>query len=422
MGSRNGSMVLPFWRASSTPKSGVRGGRWGGKIVVSATRKFHSVSTHSYITHKQKQLRTTPHFLICKGLRICRKLRACEETSLAQNGEFLQDRCDSIVLRGCLPSHCFTMRTSLTNAKPLAQQVNFNKAQNFIRSAAQQGCDLAVLPEYHLNSYVPHDPGFVEACSLWQTYLEAYQRLAKELNICIVPGTIVQTETAAGEDPDTHNTLPHSPDVGTTARSLPTQVEPIYNVAYFISNDGTIAGSYTKKNLWGAERLHQASSGRAPHPVIDTPLGKIGLLICWDLAFPEAFRELIAAGAKIVIIPTFWKLDDCSPAGRKYNASAEALFLDSTVTSRAFENTCAVVFCNAGGPAGEAYAGLSQIAAPFVGPLVRLGNSTEGMAVVDLDMELIEEAERNYQVRADIAMDDWHYDYRHDKEREHNVS
>lgn len=39
--------------------------------------------------------------------------------------------------------------------------------------------------------------------------------------------------------------------------------------------------------------------------MFDTPIGKVGLLICWDLAFPEAFRELVAKGAEVVIIPTF---------------------------------------------------------------------------------------------------------------------
>jgi predicted amidohydrolase len=299
----------------------------------------------------------------------------------------------------------------------LQQDINHEKAVTLIRSAAQQGCHLAVLPEYHLNSYVAHDQRFTELCTHWKKYLEAYKALAKELNICIVPGTILQTEPAEGEHRDSHTTLPHSIEPG-TPRKLASQDVPLYNVAYFISSDGSISGSYTKKNLWGLERIHQASSGRTPHSVLDTPLGKVGLLICWDLAFPEAFRELIAAGAKIIIIPTFWKLDDCSPAGLKHNPTAEALFLDSTVTSRTFENTCAVVFCNAGGPPGESYAGLSQVAAPFVGPLVRLGSSAEGMAVADLDMDLLEEAERNYQVRADLALEDWHYDYRHDQKRE----
>jgi predicted amidohydrolase len=75
----------------------------------------------------------------------------------------------------------------------------------------------------------------------------------------------------------------------------------------------------------------------------------------------------------------------------------------------------AVVFANAGGPPGRGYCGLSQVVMPFVGPLTRLGSCAEGMSVVDMDMQILEDAEANYQVRADLAKDDWHYDYRHGK-------
>lgn len=78
----------------------------------------------------------------------------------------------------------------------------------------------------------------------------------------------------------------------------------------------------------------------------------------------------------------------------------------------------AIVFANAGGPPGEGYAGLSQVVVPFVGPLVRMGSSAEGMSVVDVDMEILEEAEENYRVRADLARDDWHYDYRRSDAKE----
>jgi predicted amidohydrolase len=64
------------------------------------------------------------------------------------------------------------------------------------------------------------------------------------------------------------------------------------------------------------------------------------MLICWDIAFPEAFRELITQGAKIIIIPCFWGLRDCSEEGLRYNPGSEALFIDSALTTRAFENTC----------------------------------------------------------------------------------
>jgi predicted amidohydrolase len=49
------------------------------------------------------------------------------------------------------------------------------------------------------------------------------------------------------------------------------------------------------------------------HEVFETPVGKVGLLICWDLAFPEAFRELIAAGAKIMYVSTYTLLVPRAP-------------------------------------------------------------------------------------------------------------
>jgi predicted amidohydrolase len=128
-------------------------------------------------------------------------------------------------------------------------------------------------------------------------------------------------------------------------------------------------------------------------------------------------------------------LNDCSPEGLKLNPTAEATFLDSVLTARTFENTCgellqfhlqlsarliykAVIFANAGGPPGKGYAGLSQVTVPYIGPLARLGSCLEGMATVDLDLGILEHAEENYQVRADLARDDWHYDYRHGNTKE----
>lgn len=96
------------------------------------------------------------------------------------------------------------------------------------------------------------------------------------------------------------------------------------------------------------------------------------------------------------------------------DSHSEALFLESAVTSRAFENTCAVVFVNAGGPVGSSrstYAGLSRVAVPFLGVLgdETKDSSEEGMSIVDLDMRHVQEAEANYKVRADLAREDWHY-------------
>ena len=109
-------------------------------------------------------------------------------------------------------------------------------------------------------------------------------------------------------------------------------------------------------------------------------------------------------------------LSDCSPYGLSLNPRSEALFLDSTLTCRAFENTCAVVFVNAGGPpSSSSYAGLSRVTVPFLGAL---GDETkesneERMSIVELDMRVVEEAELQYKIREDIGSKDWHYTYRH---------
>lgn len=75
----------------------------------------------------------------------------------------------------------------------------------------------------------------------------------------------------------------------------------------------------------------------------------------------------------------------------------------------------AVVFANAGGPPGKGYAGLSQVCVPYAGAISRLGSHAEGMAIADIDMNILEAAEENYQVRTDLARSDWYYTYRHDK-------
>ncbi|KAJ5177253.1 uncharacterized protein N7482_003130 [Penicillium canariense] len=283
--------------------------------------------------------------------------------------------------------------------KELAIEENHATACKYIRDAAAEGAELAVLPEYHLSGWVPNDPLWAVQAGEAAKYLAQYQALAKELKICLVPGTIIEK-----------------------------QADLFYNTAYFISNDGSVLGSYRKKNIWHPERPHLTSSGQERHAAIDTPIGRVGMLICWDLAFPEAFRELIADGADIVIIPTFCKPFFCPAAclliliatgtprdasddALRHNPESEALFLNSTLTARCYENTCGIIFVNAAGPQKD-FLGMSQVALPIVGPVSKMG-SEEGMRVVDMDLGLLDIAEQNYKVRQDLAKEDWHYVYRH---------
>jgi predicted amidohydrolase len=271
-----------------------------------------------------------------------------------------------------------------------------------------------VLPEYHLTSWVPEDPKFAEIARTAYSYVAKYQELARELKVNIVPGTIVTTD--AGNE--------------TNGASKETSASPpLLNIAPFISYNGELLASYTKANLWHPERPHLTSGPASqasmkpgherpePHTVIETPIGQVGILICWDLGFPEAFRSLIMQGAKIIIIPTFWTAFDMSKEGLAYNKDAETLFLKSTLTTRAFENTACIVFCNAGGPIEEGYVGLSSVTMPIVGPLPgSFEDGQVGTRVVEVDMNLLDIAEANYKVREDLARDDWHYGYSHQED------
>lgn len=257
------------------------------------------------------------------------------------------------------------------------------------------------MPEYHLTGWLPEDSEFQKIAARSNIYLTLYQQLAKECKIHIVPGTIV---TMAASDQNGNGGA-------------------LLNKTYFISSDGEILGEYTKCNLWHPERTHltsapdfarasmeQKNTSEEHHSVIDTPIGPVGLLICYDLAFPESFRALVRAGAKIIIIPTYTKSDDMSESARAYNRAGEELFVRSALVSRAFENTCCIVFCNVGGPKEEDFMGLSQVVLPLVGSVPGgFEDSSEGVRVVEVNLEVLDVAESNYKIRKDLARLDFHY-------------
>lgn len=290
-----------------------------------------------------------------------------------------------------------------------------------------------VLPEYHLSGWVPEDPGFAILAKTAYQYVSKYQELAKEHKINIVPGTIVTV------DPSSPATATESNGTGPAAAASGSTHQPaLLNIAPFIAFTGEVLGSYTKANLWIPERtvltsgpasVRQAAASRPPpqhhthatdegppnpHTVIETPLGPIGIIICWDIAFPESVRSLVRQGARIIIVPTFWTKDDLTPEARNYGPDVDEQFLKAALVTRSFENTCAIIFCNVGGPPEDGYTGLSRVVLPLVGPVEgSFEDSEEGLTIVDVDMRAVDVAEENYKIREDLASDNWHYGYSH---------
>lgn len=256
---------------------------------------------------------------------------------------------------------------------------------------------------------MPEEPSFALTAEKVLEFRQKYQKLAAELHINICAGTVVS------EAPK------HSSSQENTKSTKPT----LLNTSDFIDHNGSLLGSYTKTNLWIPERQtltsfvdHARQIAKKediapnPHQIINTPLGPVGILVCWDLAFPEAFRQLVLAGAKIIIIPSYWTSSDMCGEGLAYNADCEKMFVQNTLVTRAFESTAAVIYCNAGGPAREGFFGCSQVVLPIVGTVPgSFSDSEEGMRIIDVDMQTVEIAEKNYRIREDLGREDWHYGY-----------
>ena len=113
----------------------------------------------------------------------------------------------------------------------------------------------------------------------------------------------------------------------------------IYNIAILINRKGKIVGYHKKIHLYGDNVL--------PGNKIDvfkTDFAKIGIIICWDIAFPELFRKMKNAGAQIVFCLSQWCYE--TKAHDKDHVNRETKILESLIRTRAYENVIFVALCN----------------------------------------------------------------------------
>lgn len=80
--------------------------------------------------------------------------------------------------------------------------------------------------------------------------------------------------------------------------------QKLFNAAVLIGPGGHI-GTFRKMHLWAAENLY-FEPGDLGFPVFPTPIGRIGMMVCYDGWFPEAYRLLALQGADLICIPTNW--------------------------------------------------------------------------------------------------------------------
>jgi len=149
--------------------------------------------------------------------------------------------------------------------------------------------------------------------------------------------------------------------------------DKVFNTIHLIDN-GRLAGIYRKMHLFSLLGEDRAFSGGDSWLLADTTLGKIGVIICYDLRFPELSRRLALEGARVICVPAQWP----KPRDEHWRTLLRA---------RAIENQLFVVACNACGPIGKLeFFGMSMIISPK-GELLADAGTEQGEIVAALDMQ-----------------------------------
>jgi predicted amidohydrolase len=154
-----------------------------------------------------------------------------------------------------------------------------------VRDAAGRGARLVVLPELATSGYQLRDTTEARAAAeVDRATVALLQALSAELGCVLVAGIAERSGSV------------------------------VHNSAVVVDG-GAVLACYRKVHLWGREPdLFRA--GDAPPAVVDTAVGRIGVMICYDLEFPEWVRMAADAGAEIVAVPANWPLLDVPPGER----------------------------------------------------------------------------------------------------------
>lgn len=248
---------------------------------------------------------------------------------------------------------------------------NLAKAEQFIAEASAKN-DLIVFPEVFIQGPLG---GKTEYADSNGQYSKLFQQFASNYRIDIVPGSIVERDLAG-----------------------------LFNTTYYIDRNGDILGHYRKMNLWLPERSYISPGNNIS--VFDTKFGRMGLIICWDLMFPEIFRAMVKQKVEIVICPSYWCLEDAGK-GIMHDSDSEIKLVNALCVTRAFENEIVLVYTNAAGKlhaeeSTDTLIGQSQITVPFKGVLKSLNHNREAMFSQEVDTAILVDAAEAYEIRKDL--------------------
>ena len=248
-------------------------------------------------------------------------------------------------------------------------EANKQRLAEKIRNLAHEGAELVVLQELHNGLYfcqVEDVNLFDQAEPIPGPSTEFFGALAKELQIVIV--TSLFERRAAG--------LYH-------------------NTAVVLEKDGSIAGIYRKMHIPDDPGYYEKfyfTPGDLGFQPIQTSVGKLGVLVCWDQWYPEAARLMALAGAEMLIYPTAIGYD---PHDTRDEQERQRMAWQTVQRGHAVANGLPVITVNrVGDEDGVPFWGTSFVAGPQGELLYEAPTDQEVETVIDVDLKRSEQVRR----------------------------
>ena len=280
------------------------------------------------------------------------------------------------------------MKVGLVQQKNTADiPANIQKLQDNIRKAAAMGAELVVLQELHNGLYFCQTENteiFNQAEPIPGPSTETFGKLAKELGIVLVLSLFER----------------RAPGL-------------YHNTAVVLEKDGSIAGKYRKMHIPDDPAYYEKfyfTPGDLGFEPIDTSVGRLGVLVCWDQWYPEAARLMAMRGAEMLIYPTAigWECTDTDEEKKRQ--------LNAWITvqrGHAVANGLPVITVNRTGhepdPSGQTngiqFWGNSFVAGPQGELLAEFTNEQEEVRVVEVDKSRSENVRRWWPFFRDRRID-----------------
>jgi nitrilase len=236
---------------------------------------------------------------------------------------------------------------------------NLEQARELLEEAAARGARLAALPEnFSFMGLKDADKRAVAETDGQGSAQDFLADISRRLKLWIVGGTVPLRAGGAGDGRVAAASLVYDPDGRRAAR---------YDKIHLFDVD--IPGRIEAYR----ESRHVAPGAAAA--VVDTPAGRLGLSVCYDVRFPELYRHLSAAGAQLLVVPSAFT----APTGRAH--------WETLLRARAIENLCYVLAPAQSGfhPGGRETYGDSMIV-DYWGRILQRVPRGRGCAVAEVDL------------------------------------